>query len=116
MKKAIMILAAVLCCALFSTSCEKNESVSDFAAYTINPSGSFSGNCLAICEQMREALRKDMPLENNICKRNDKKAISICDEVVKQVTATAHFKIVLDVTPFGNGMDNTTSTLKTYEF
>lgn len=118
MKKVLMTLAAVLCCALFFslTSCTKNESVSDYAAYTVNPSGTFSGNCLAICEEMRSALATGMPLDNNTGKRNDKKAISICDEVYKKASATAHFKIVLNVTPFGNGMNNTTSTIKTYEF
>lgn len=118
MKKLFMMLAAVLCCVLFSTSCDKNPSVSDFAAYTVNPSGTFGNtNCLSICEEMRAALESGMPLdEHRIGKRNDEKAISICDAVYKNATATGHFSIVLEVTPFGNGMNNTTSLLKTYEF
>lgn len=119
MKKILMTFVAVLCCTMISTlftSCQKNESISDYAAYTVNPSGTFSGNCLAICEEMRDALTTGMPLDNRIGKRNDGKAISICDEVYKKSSATAHFRIVLEVTPLGNGLNNTTSTIKTYEF
>ena len=115
-----MTLAAVLCCAMISTvftACSNDDdSVSDYAAYTVNPSGNFSGNCLAICEKMRDALKTGMPIENNVCKRDDAKAIRICDEVYKSATATAHFKIVLQVTPFGNGLDNKSINLKTYDF
>ena len=122
MKKLMMTFAAVLCCAIISTvftACSKdNESVSDYAAYTVNPSGNFSGNCLAICQDMRDALTTGMPLDQKTCKRNDAKAISICDQVYQNTTATAtaHFKIVLEVTPLGNGMDNKTTTIKTYEY
>lgn len=121
MKKIMMTLAAVLCCAMISTvftacSSDDNDSVSNYAAYTVNPSGEFSGNCLTICEEMRNALQTGMPLENNVCKRDDAKAIRICDEVYNKTTATAHFKIALDVTPFGNGVNNTSTTIKTYEY
>ena len=117
-----MTLAAVLCCAMISTAftaCDKdndNESVSDYAAYKVNPSGEFgNSNCMDICEQMREALRKDLTDENGICKRNDDKAISICDEVFKKATPSGQFSIVLTVTPFGDGVDNKTTTIKTWE-
>lgn len=116
-----MTLAAVLCCTMISTvftacSSDDNDSVSNYEAYTVNPDGTFSGNCLAICEEMREALRTGMPLENNTCKRDDAKAIRICDGVYNSTTATAHFKIILQVTPFGNGVNNTSTTIKTYEY
>ena len=120
MKKILMTLAAVLCCAMISTvftSCNKDEeSISDYAAYTVNPDGTFSGNCLAICEKMRDALETGMPMDERTCKRDDEKAIRICDEVYKNTNATAHFKIVLQVTPLGNGTNNTTTTIKTYEY
>ena len=120
MKKIMMTLAAVLCCAMISTvftACSNDDdSVSDYAAYTVNPSGNFSGNCLAICEKMRDALKTGMPIENNVCKRDDAKAIRICDEVYNSTPATAHFKIVLVVTPLGNGVNNTSTTIKTYEY
>ena len=79
MKKILMTMAAVLCCAMISTAftaCDnENESVSDYAAYKVNPSGAFGNtNCVAICEQMREALRKNLTDENGLCKRNDDKA------------------------------------------
>ena len=115
-----MTFAAVLCCAMISTmftSCGKDEeSISDYAAYTVNPDGTFSGNCLAICQKMRDALEESMPLNDRIGTRDDDKAIRICDEVYKNTNATAHFKIVLSVTPLGNGMNNTTSVIKTYEY
>ena len=120
MKKYLMTLAAVLCCAMISTmftSCSKDEeSISDYAAYTVNPDGTFSGNCLTICEKMRDALEKSMPLDDRIGTRDDEKAIRICDEVYKNTNATAHFKIVLSVTPLGNGVNNTTTEIKIYEY
>ena len=120
MKKILMTMAAVLCCAMISTAftaCgNENESVSDYAAYRVNPSGQFGNtNCLAICEQMREALRKNLTDENGLCKRNDDKAISICDEAYKKATPSGHFTIVLTVTPFGNGLDNQSTTIKSWE-
>lgn len=121
MKKLMMTFAAVLCCALISTtftacSSDDGDSLSDFAAYTVNPSGEFSGNCLAICEEMRAALKTGMPIDKNVCKRDDAKAIRICDEVYKNTIATAKFKIVLDVTPLGDGIYNQSTTIKTYEY
>lgn len=120
MKKIMMMFAAVLCCAMISTmftSCSKDEeSISDYASYTVNPKGTFSGNCLAICQKMRDALEESMPLDDNIGKRDDEKAIRICDEVYKNTNATAHFKIVLLVTPLGNGVNNTTTEMKIYEY
>lgn len=123
MKKMFMTFAAVLCCVMISTvftSCGKDDddSVSNYAAYTVNPNGKFSGNCLAICQEMRDALQTGMPLNNNVCKRDDAKAIRICDEVYKKTTgtATASFNIVLDVTPFGNGVNNTSTTIKEYKY
>ena len=121
MKKFMMTLAAVLCCAMISTvftACNNDDedSVSNYAGYTVNPDGTYSGNCLAICQKMRDALKSGMPISNNVCKRDDAKAIRICDEVYKNTPANAHFKIVLVVTPFGNGVNNTSTTIKTYEY
>ena len=119
--RLIATFAAVLCCAIISTvftACKNDEqdSVSNFAAYDVVTINS-SGNSLIICENMQEALRTGMPLDNKVCnKRDDAKAIRICDEVYKKSYATAHFKIILRVTPFGNGLDNKATDLKTYEF
>ena len=55
------------------------------------------------------------PDENGLCKRNDDKAISICDEAYKKATPSGHFTIVLTVTPFGNGLDNQSTTIKSWE-
>ena len=120
MKKILMTLAVVLYCAMMTTiftACgsDDQDSVSNYAAYTVAPING-SGNCLTICENMREALKPGMPLDEKVCKRDDAKAIRICDEVYKSATATAHFKIVLQVTPFGNGLDNKSIDLKTYDF
>lgn len=128
MKKILMTLAAgrlvltiAFCCAMISTvftacSSDDDESVSDYAGYTVNPQDQIRGNCLAICTKMREALKEGMPLGNNVCKRDDAKAIRICDEIYNSTPATAHFKIVLVVTPLGNGVNNTSTTIKTYEY
>ena len=118
--RLIATFAAVLCCAIISTvftACKNDEqdSVSNYAAYDVVAIG--SGNSLFICENMQEALRTGMPLDNKVCnKRDDAKAIRICDEVYKKSYATAHFKIILRVTPLGNGLDNKAIDLKTYEF
>ena len=122
MKTKKFILAALtMVCAfvvtnLFTACSSSDDGLSNYAAYTVNPSGEVTGNCLAICEMMRSELQKGMTWENGVCKRDDAKAISICDGVYKSTIATASFKIVLYVTPFGNGVNNTSTTLKTYEY
>ena len=120
MKKILLALAAVLCCAMMTTmttACSSDdESVSDFAAYTVNPKGEFpNSNCLEVVVEMRNALAKGLGDENRVCKRDDAKAIKICDEVFSSVTRSGHFVIVLEVTPFGNGLNNTSTIIKSYE-
>ena len=130
MKKILMTLAAVLCCAMISTiftACSKseNESISDYAAYAVKvyAGSSINTNCDDVAEQMKEALDKGMDGKMSgsteddkcICKRNDQKAISICDEAFQKANRSGHFSIVLQVTPFGNGLNNKTTDLKLYE-
>ena len=120
MKKFMMTLAAVLCCAMTMTSftaCSDDEqdSVSNYAAYTVTAQGSGMLG-LMIVEDMQEALKTGMPLDGKTCKRNDEKAISICDEVAKKSASTAYVEVYLTVTPFGNGTENKNITLKTYVF
>jgi hypothetical protein len=130
MKKIMMTLAAVLCCAMISTiftACSKseNESISDYAAYAVKvyAGSSINTNCDDVAEQMKEALDKGMDGKMSgsteddkcICKRNDQKAISICDEAFQKANRSGHFSIVLQVTPFGNGLNNKTTDLKLYE-
>jgi len=130
MKKIMMTLAAVLCCAMISTiftACSKseNESISDYAAYAVKvyAGSSINTNCDDVVEQMKEALDKGMDGKMSgsteddkcICKRNDQKAISICDEAFQKANRSGHFSIVLQVTPFGNGLNNKTTDLKLYE-
>ena len=125
-----MTLAAVLCCAMISTiftACSKseNESISDYAAYAVKvyAGSSINTNCDDVVEQMKEALDKGMDGKMSgsteddkcICKRNDQKAISICDEAFQKANRSGHFSIVLQVTPFGNGLNNKTTDLKLYE-
>jgi len=129
MKKSLM-MAAIFCCAMISTiftACDKseNESISDYAAYAVKvyTGSSFSTNCDAVAEQMREALNKKMDGKMSgstegdkcICKRNDNKAISICDEAFNNANPTGHFSIVLQVTPLGNGLNNETFNLRLYQ-
>ncbi|MBR6152225.1 MAG: hypothetical protein IKQ25_13160 [Lachnospiraceae bacterium] len=126
----MMTLAAVLCCAMISTiftACSKseNESISDYAAYAVKvyAGSSINTNCDDVVEQMKEALDKGMDGKMSgsteddkcICKRNDQKAISICDEAFQKANRSGHFSIVLQVTPFGNGLNNKTTDLKLYE-
>jgi len=130
MKKIMMTLAAVLCCAMISTiftACSKseNESISDYAAYAVKvyAGSSINTNCDDVVEQMKEALDKGMDGKMSgsteddkcICKRNDQKAISICDEAFQKANRSGHFSIMLQVTPFGNGLNNKTTDLKLYE-
>ena len=130
MKKILMTLAAVLCCAMISTiftACNnsENDSVSDYAAYVVKVKSviSINSNCYDVEEQMRQALDKQMDGKMSgstegdkcICKRNDTKAISICDEAFKNANPSGHFIIVLQVTPFVNGLNNETTVLKLYE-
>ena len=129
MKKFLMMLAAVLCCWVISTAftaCNKeNESISDYAVYDVKVETEISilNNAYDVEKQMREALRKNMDGkmkgttedEKCTCKRNDNKAISICDEAFKNANPSGHFTIVLQVTPLGNGLDNKTTNLKLYE-
>lgn len=137
MKKIFMTHAAgrklltfFFCCAMISTiftACSKdeNESISDYAAYAVKvyTGSSINSNCDDVVEQMKEALDKKMDgkMSGNaegdkcICKRNDKKAISICDEAFQNANPSGHFSIVLQVTPFGNGSNNETSDLKLYK-
>lgn len=115
-----MTLAAVLCYAMTMTSftaCSDDEqdSVSNYAAYNVTAKGSGMLG-LIIVENMQDALTTGMPLDGKMCKRNDEKAISICDEVAKKSASTAYVEIDLTVTPFGNGTENKTTTLKTYVF
>ena len=65
MKKILMTLAAVLCCAMISTvftACgdDENESISDYAAYGVKvyTGSSINSNCDEVVEQMRDALDK----------------------------------------------------------
>ena len=133
MKKILMTLAAVLCCAMISTiftACSKseNESISDYAAYAVRvyTGSSITSNCDDVAKQMREALDQKMEgkMKGNtegdycVCKRNDKNAISICDEAFQKANRSGHFSIVLQVTPFGNGVNginNETTNLKLYD-
>ena len=130
MKKILMTLAAVLCCAMISTtftacsSDSDNESISDYAAYDVKvyTVSSINSNCADVVEQMKEALNKKMDgkMSGNtdddkcVCKRNDQKAISICDEAFQNATRSGTLSIVLKVTPFGNGLNNETTDLKIY--
>ena len=130
MKKILMTLAAVLCCAMISTtftacgSDSDNESISDDAAYDVKvyTVSSINSNCADVVKQMKEALNKKMDGKMSgstdddkcVCKRNDQKAISICDEAFQNATRSGTFSIVLKVTPFGNGLNNETTDLKIY--
>ena len=124
----LMTLAAVLCCAMISATfmaCDnENESVSDYDAYDVKVKSviSINSNCYDVEKQMREALYKGMDgkmsgiteSDKCICKRNDKKAISICEEAFKNANPSGHFTIDLQVTPFGNGLNNKTTILKSW--
>ena len=116
-----MTLAAVLCCTLTTTvftSCsEEGDSISNYATYDVNPKGEFAKtNCMNIIEAMRAALKSGMEYNNGLCKRDDARAIRICDDIYKKMTGSGHFKIVLEVAPFGNGLENKAITIKTYEY
>jgi hypothetical protein len=133
MKKILMTLAAVLCCAMISTiftACSKseNESISDYAAYAVKvyAGSSINTNCDDVVEQMKEALDKGMDGKMSgsteddkcICKRNDNNAISICDEAFQKANRSGRFSIVLQVTPLGNGVNgsnNETTDLKLFQ-
>ena len=120
MKKFMMTLAAVLCCAMtmtLFTACgdDEQDSVSNYAGYNVTAKGNgFIG--LMIVQNMQDALTTGMPLDGKMCKRDDAKAIKICDEVAKKSVSTASCEIELTVTPFGNGTENKTITLQTYVF
>ena len=119
MKKTLLLLAAFFCCAIILTSCGKDETADDWVSYTVNPSETFSGNCLSICEQMRTALKSEMTTSYSMFKRDDAKAITICDRVYNstKATATASFTIVLSVSKGSTGPDDIKlTTLKTYEY
>jgi hypothetical protein len=133
MKKIMMTLAAVLCCAMISTiftACNnsENDSVSDYAAYVVKVKSviSINSNCYDVEEQMRQALDKQMDgkMSGNaggdkcFCKRNDNNAISICDEAFQKANRSGRFSIVLQVTPLGNGVNgsnNETTDLKLFQ-
>jgi hypothetical protein len=120
MKKIMLTLAAVLCCAMISTAftaCNnENESVSDFAKYAVKVKykTSIYSNCYEIADQMEEALVKALGDENLVAKRDDSKVIGICDEIFHNADPSGTFAIELQVTPFGNGLDNKTIVIKTY--
>ena len=121
MKKFLMTLAAVLCCALTTTvftSCsEEGDSLSNYATYAVNPKGEFANtNCMTICEKMREALKTGMEYSNGLCKRDDARAIRVCDDIYNKMTGSGHFKITLEVAPFGEGLESKSFIIKTYEY
>ena len=121
--RLIATFAAVLCCAVISTvftACSsENESVSDLAAYTLGSKGDertiTSSNCQEIMDKMKNALIVGLGDEHCICKRDDDKAIRICDQVYNSVTPVGYFVIELKVTPFGNGVNNQSIVIKKYE-
>jgi hypothetical protein len=133
MKKILMTLAAILCCAMISTvftACgdDENESISDYAAYGVKvyTGSSINSNCDEVVKLMREALdkRMDGKMSGNaggdrcICLRNDNNAIRICDEAFQNANRSGRFSIVLLVTPLGNGVNgsnNETTQLKLYD-
>ena len=114
MKKILIMLTIALCCAGALSSCQKADS-DEWVFYTVNPSGTFSGfNCPIICSQMTSELQAGLTYNNGMYKRNDSKAISICDKVYERTKPgeKSHFTIVLTVSK-GSAPDK---TLKSYVY
>ena len=85
MKKFLFTLAAVLCCVMVSTmftSCSKDDD-SEFGSYYAETVGdNYFGDL--VCNQMDNALSSAFG-NKMFYKRDDKKAIRVCDEVAKKV-------------------------------
>ena len=117
MKKLLTILALAVCCAMATTSCDKPAGNSDeWVYYNVNPNGEFSrSNALAICAKMRTAM-EDANLTNDVglARRNDAKAIHICDAVYEDTKnqATASFSLALNV----QDTNGKTTNLKIYNY
>ena len=114
MKKLLMTLALAICCALAMTSCNQ-LGTDEWVYYSVNPNGEFSGtNAMAVAQLMRAALQTELTNDIGLAKRNDSKAIQLCDRVYNdtKLISTGRFQILLDVKDFNGN----TSNLKTYNY
>lgn len=118
MKNYLIILTLAFCCAGLFSSCQKAES-DEWVYYTVNPAKSFSGDCLSICDQMRSGLQAGLQSSYGMYKRDDAKAISICDKVYENTKPgeKSHFTIVLTVSKGSSTPgDVPQTTLKSYVY
>ena len=118
MKKFLIMLTFALCFAGVLSSCQKAES-DEWVFYTVNPEGSFSGNCLSICNQMKSELQAAIPYSYGMFKRDDAKAISVCDQVYESTKPgeKAHYTIILTVSKGSSNPGNVPeTTLKRYVY
>lgn len=111
-----MTLALAICCAMAMTSCDQlNNNSDEWVYYSVNPDGEFSGtNAMEVAQNMRAALQSELTNDVGLARRNDSKAIQICDRVYNdtKLTAIGKFKIALNLQD-SNGK---TSNLKTYNY
>ena len=120
MKKILMTFAAVLCCAMMATvftACSSDDDSDEIVKYWAETVGDNAfGN--QVCSQMDAALSSAFG-SSVAYKRDDSKAIRVCDEVANKVREVELIGTINLMVVFPSSDPNATSNkkvIKTYNF
>lgn len=120
MKKYLMTLAAVLCCAMMTTvftACGSDDDGDEIVKYWAEPAGDNAFG-RQVCSQMDAALSSAFG-SSVAYKRDDSKAIRVCDEVANKVRDVELIGTINLMVVFPSSDPNATNNkkvIKTYKF
>lgn len=121
MKKYLMAAVALICMTMACvtlTACSSDDK-EEFVSYVANPDGSYDFSDLAkilnVTQEMNSNINK--AFNGSAYKRNDSKAIQVCDEVAEKYRSLITCKITLSMGVASSNPDATNLVvIKTYSF